>query len=187
MSTVSPSQSAPGEEITAAKINNPINQIATVINGNIDVNNIADGAISTAKLVTASVTPAKLATGAVSASLIGASTTASTAYTSTLADALTLSVTATIGANGLALVTIGCTMASSTTTYVNMSYAMSGANTAASNDNKAVTMYGANFFSLGQTFLLTGLTAGSTVFTAQYNTLAGTATFNNRRIAVVPL
>jgi hypothetical protein len=47
---VSPSQSNAGDEITAAKINNPINQLAAQINGNIDTNNIADSAITTAKV-----------------------------------------------------------------------------------------------------------------------------------------
>ncbi len=41
MSLVSPSQSNPGDEVTAAAINNPINQLAAVINGGIDVTNFA--------------------------------------------------------------------------------------------------------------------------------------------------
>lgn len=74
MPTISPSQSSPGEEITAAKINNPVNTIANVINGNLDADNLADSAVSaaklagdavtTAKLADANVTNAKLATGA---------------------------------------------------------------------------------------------------------------------------
>jgi hypothetical protein len=50
MAVVSPSQSNPGDEITAAKINNPINQLAAVLNGNVDANNIADGSINNAKV-----------------------------------------------------------------------------------------------------------------------------------------
>lgn len=50
MSVVSPSQSNAGEEITAAKINNPVNQLAAVINGNIDANNIADSSITNVKV-----------------------------------------------------------------------------------------------------------------------------------------
>jgi hypothetical protein len=63
MSVVSPSQSNPGDEITAAAINNPVNQIAAVINGNIDANNIADSSITTAKLADGSVAGVKLAGG----------------------------------------------------------------------------------------------------------------------------
>lgn len=60
MPTVSPSQSNPGDEITAAAINNPINQLAAVVNGNIDATNIADNAVSTAKIANTSVTPTKM-------------------------------------------------------------------------------------------------------------------------------
>ncbi|MBI3358540.1 MAG: hypothetical protein HY037_02980 [Nitrospirae bacterium] len=37
------------------------------------------------------------------------------------------------------------------------------------------------------TFYVTGLTAGSNTFTAKYKTSAGTATFVNRNIVVIPL
>jgi hypothetical protein len=63
VSVVSPQQSNPGDEITAAAINNPVNQIAAVVNGNIDANNIADNAVSTAKIADTAVTPAKLQAG----------------------------------------------------------------------------------------------------------------------------
>lgn len=51
MGTVSPSQSNPGEEINAADINTPVNQLAAVVNGNIENVNIkSDAAISGSKL-----------------------------------------------------------------------------------------------------------------------------------------
>lgn len=50
MPTVSPSQSNAGDLITAAAINNPINQLASVINGNIDSTNIADSGVTSTKI-----------------------------------------------------------------------------------------------------------------------------------------
>lgn len=50
MSTVSPSQSNAGDLITAAAINNPINQLAAVLNGGIDASNVTDGSITAIKL-----------------------------------------------------------------------------------------------------------------------------------------
>jgi hypothetical protein len=71
MTTVTPSQSSPGETIEAADINTPVNQIAAVVNGNIDDTNvsgisgskISDGTLTTAKYANDSVTYAKAAAG----------------------------------------------------------------------------------------------------------------------------
>ena len=50
MGVVNPQQSNPGDTIEASDINTPVNQLAAVINGNIDSNNIADSAVTTAKV-----------------------------------------------------------------------------------------------------------------------------------------
>jgi hypothetical protein len=47
---VSPSQSNPGDTIEASDINTPVNQLAAVINGNIETANLADGAVTAAKI-----------------------------------------------------------------------------------------------------------------------------------------
>ena len=60
MGLVNPSQSAAGEEINAADINDPINQLAAVINGSIDTNNLAASAVATTNLADAAVTEAKM-------------------------------------------------------------------------------------------------------------------------------
>lgn len=64
MALVSPTQVELNGAITSASVNTPINQLAAVINGGIDSNNLADGAVSTAKLVDGAVTQAKLSTTA---------------------------------------------------------------------------------------------------------------------------
>jgi hypothetical protein len=62
MTLVSPSQSNPGDEIRAASINDPVNDLADVINGNIDDTNIAS--VSGSKIANGTVTNAKLSTAA---------------------------------------------------------------------------------------------------------------------------
>lgn len=71
MTLVSPAQSNANDTIEAADINTPVNQLAAVINGNIENDNIkanagidasklADGTLATAKLADGAVTPAKM-------------------------------------------------------------------------------------------------------------------------------
>ena len=43
------------------------------------------------------------------------------------------------------------------------------------------------FFQGSATYVVSGLTAGSHTFTAKYRTSAGTETFTNRSIIVIPL
>lgn len=59
MGLVSPTQSSPGETIEAADINTPINQLAAVINGNIETANLADSSVTTAKVADDSITSVK--------------------------------------------------------------------------------------------------------------------------------
>jgi hypothetical protein len=68
MTLVTPSQSNPNDEITAARINDPVNQLAAVLNGQIDDANIsgvsgsklATGTVPGTAITDASVTYAKL-------------------------------------------------------------------------------------------------------------------------------
>lgn len=64
MPTVNPSQAVAGDEITAAKINDPVNTLANAINGNLDQDNIKDSSVTTSKLANDSVTASKIADGA---------------------------------------------------------------------------------------------------------------------------
>lgn len=151
---------------------------------------ISGGKLSGTNLTNSTVGPSQLATGATAVFTTGSSTTTNTAY-ALLADAVTTSVTVTIGVNGIALVGLNVLIGNSTgadSSY--MSFAISGATTQASNDNLAC-IYQAwttnTSDSRSGVFVLTGLTAGSTTFTLQYRVVAGTGSFQYRRLAVVPL
>lgn len=60
MATVSPTQVSPGDEISAASVNTPINQLAAQINGNLDDTNISG--ISGSKLAAGTVPESAMAT-----------------------------------------------------------------------------------------------------------------------------
>lgn len=62
MPTVNPAQSNPGDTIEASDINTPVNQLAAVVNGNIETVNLADNAVSTAKIADGAITGAKIST-----------------------------------------------------------------------------------------------------------------------------
>lgn len=185
MGLVNPQQSNPNDTIEASDINNPVNQLAAVINGNIDSSNLAASAVTTSALADGAVTPSKLATGAAVGSVSTSETTTSTSYVDL--PTTTDTVTVTIGANGLALVALSCTFGNSGTNYTNVSFAASGANTIAAADSNAIAHNQASLIGFANVFLLTGLNAGSTTFKMKYNVVAGTGTFKSRRISVVPL
>ena len=100
-------------------------------------------------------------------------------------------VTVTIGANGLALVSIYCrSLNTASTGQALMGIDVSGANTIAADSTRIIGQVFTGNYELwcGASFLYTGLNAGSTTFTAKYKRLtAGTASFSTRRIAVIPL
>jgi hypothetical protein len=68
-----------------------------------------------------------------------------------------------------------------------MGFALSGTNTVAASDAQCLANQTANFFQFSNVYLLTGLNSGSTTFTAKYKVAAGTGTFLQRALAVVPL
>lgn len=148
--------------------------------------------INGSQLVNASVGPAKLNTGATAATVATSQTTTSTSYTDLATSGP--AVTVTIGANGLALVIVSCNASNSTAGNSNtdMSFALSGANTASAPPVAGGELkYASTAAGLGGTYsfsiILTGLTAGSTTFTAKYAVSGGTGTFVNRWISVLPL
>lgn len=172
-----------------------LDQDGTLKAGAVDVAAVlASNVVTTAKILNANVTADKLATGATSAYVATGETTTSTSY----ADLTTTTdtVTVTVGANGLALLTLYAEIANTTANSFNyMTFAASGTNTIAAADIYALkfqTYAGGADGKLGATHVLTGLTPGSTTFKLKYKVAtggsgAGTATFTDRRIGVVPL
>ena len=116
--------------------------------------------------------------------------TSSTTYTDLTTT--TDQVTVNIGASGIALVFISAELQNTGTQGARtfMGFAASGANTIAAADNQAIsyqTASGGGTSDAGAPFLLAGLSPGATTFKAKYRTTAGTSSWSNRRIAVIPL
>ena len=117
-------------------------------------------------------------------------TTAASETTSsaTYADLTTTTdtVTAAIGSSGKALIIIRSDISGASRNLGGfVGYAMSGANTAAASDAKALQYY---YVGTGLTaaFLEDGLTPGFTTFKLKYRSASGNATFANRTITVIP-
>lgn len=73
-----------------------------------------------------------------------------------------------------------------------MSFAVSGATAVAATDTRSISyqpgsVAAARSLRASAVTLLDGLTPGSNIFTAKYRVTGGVGTFNNRRIAVIPL
>lgn len=141
-------------------------------------------------LVNSTVTADKLSTGASSASVDTLETTSSASFTDLATPGP--AVTVTIGANGLCLLIVTGAVSNNTAgDYAVMGWAASGANTISATSNDALSIQGGsttNELTSSWVKLLTGLTAGSTTFTAKYERITGgTATFRFRRIQAVPL
>jgi hypothetical protein len=73
-----------------------------------------------------------------------------------------------------------------------MSFDVTGATAVTASDTRAVTyqppsVAAARSIRASAVTLLDGLTPGSNIFTAKYRVTGGTGSFNNRRIAVLPL
>lgn len=194
MGTISVTNPTDGTTADVADYNNSINTIVTAINGNLDSNNLASNAVIAAKITNGAVTASKLATGAAAATVATSETTSSITFANLAT--VTDTVTVTIGANGLALVSISSYMTNNTTDgFTLVTFEASGANTIAAADSNAIiwqTQGGNHVVRFGNTVLLTGLAAGSTTFKMKYRVQtggsgSGTGTFLDRKISVVPL
>lgn len=122
-----------------------------------------------------------------SVEILTSQSTASTSYTDLTTTGA--AVTATTGTR--ALIFFATRMAnSSANTECWASVAVSGATTIAASDAWAITLDGAaasNNNQWGSFHYFENLTAGSNTFTMKYRAGAGTATFENRRIAIVAM
>ena len=119
--------------------------------------------------------------------------TTSTSYTD-LSNSSGPFVSVTVPASGTVLVTVTGGIASNYNGEMGyMGFAISGASTASASDARSLRWTGRNeteTFQASATFYVTGLTAGTTNFTAKYRTESGgthNSTFSNRNIIVIPV
>lgn len=102
-------------------------------------------------------------------------------------------VTVTIGSTGKALVALHSAIANATSSLASYyGFAISGASVVAASDAQAIGFTSPSSgagIRTGTTLLVTGLSAGSTTFTAKYrmDPGIGPATFVDRRLAITPL
>ena len=121
--------------------------------------------------------------GANSATL---ATTTSTSYVTTLTSDGT-AISATLSTGTSALVTFQAITYSSTTPTNYLSFDVSGATTLAASDNNgsSIALYATNATStIGRSWIVTGLTAGTNTFRLNYKTTTGTASYATRSIFV---
>lgn len=181
MAHVSPSQSADGETIEAADVNNPINTIANEFNGNIDNSNIDDNA---------AIDGSKLADGSVGQSALGDNlsrnyesaeeSTSSTSYTSLTT---TDSVDVTLSEAGSIRVGFYVQGQGGNGGWASVSPELSGANSeSASFDNGAIQDDPGAFLFLSRTVIFTGLSAGTTTVTLKYRTSGASFDFRRREL-----
>jgi hypothetical protein len=146
--------------------------------------------VGSAALTNSSVTANKLSTGASLGTVATSETTSSVAFTDLATPGP--AVTVTIGANGLALVSVGADM------FINVNgaqafvgIALSGATTQAAAIGTGLhfqpSAFSNNGYQMSWVTLYTGLAAGSTTFTAKYRTDGNIGTYAFRNIVVIPL
>ena len=145
--------------------------------------------ITTAMITNGQVTADKLDLDPLTATVATAQTTTS----GSIVDLATAgpSVTATIGANGMALVLVQCTYSNNTIAEgANLFYVISGATTVAATAFMGVlrASRAATSMQVATFALVTGLNPGSNTIKVQYgNNTGGTSTYANRVITVIPL
>jgi hypothetical protein len=159
-----------------------------------DPDMLGDEVVTTPKIDNGAVIPDKLSLGLGSSVVATSETTTATSYTD-LATAGP-SVTVTVGANGILLIIWGAEMANNTANaFAEMSFTLSGANTLAADDTRALRFQAYAGGAIGEysrVRILTGLNPGSTTVTAKYAVQtggggSGTGTFLNREIFAIPL
>ena len=119
-------------------------------------------------------------------------TTTSTTYTQTLTSGGT-NPTVTVATGDRVFIAIDADVENTTATsgFTYIDYSVSGATTLAATDATAMYFeHNANNTSLriraGTAHLLAGLTPGSNTFTLEYKTSSGTASYQRRRLSVIP-
>lgn len=96
-------------------------------------------------------------------------------------------VAVTVPTSGKVLVIVTAILFNSTTAEAFMSFDTSGANVSSAADGRSVMKLGTTRMRGSAVIVLTGLTPGSTTFTAKYRASSGTATFHTRSLDVIPI
>ncbi len=86
------------------------------------------------------------------------------------------------------LVIVRAAISNTTTGSARMGYVISGANSLAATDQRGIHIFGSAGTNIGvsDVSLVTALTPGTSTFTSKYRVSAGTGSFDDRRIIVVP-
>lgn len=149
------------------------------------------GSVGTDALVDNAVTFAKVDESGFPATTSAEVATAQSTSTTSFTDLSTAgpSVTMTPPASGKVKVHIHAGISNTGTAISTMGFALSGGNTLAAADARAICNDGTTIRRMGSTFLVSGLAAASTTFTAKYKTSAGAnpAWFQERQIIVEPV
>lgn len=129
--------------------------------------------------------PNSIAERIVQQSLVSTSQgTASTTYT----DLATVGPQSTATTGSMALVHMYTSYVNTGATNINlMTIEVSGATSIAANDQYAIGGDSGTGVRATSSLIVTGLTPGSNTFTAKYRVNAGTGTFQDRRLVVIPL
>lgn len=119
-------------------------------------------------------------------------TTTSTTYTSTLTSGGTNpAITVTTGERALICLSVDMENTTATSGFTHMAYSVGGATTLSSSDNfsayfETITAIQSLRATYSHVHVRTGLTPGSNIFTLQYKTSSGTASYQRRHISVIP-
>lgn len=113
--------------------------------------------------------------------------TTSTSYTDLSVGGASPGPAVSVTTSSFAMVSIYCNLFNPSGNAAWMSFDVTGATTAAALDSTGIELQSTGGQRLGATILYSGLTPGVNTFTARYKlTTSGTATFSDRRLAVLP-
>lgn len=123
------------------------------------------------------------------ANVFGSCTRTANSYAAPDTGTVGPAVTVTTGTQALVILNADCFNTTATSTAL-MGFAVSSASTVSASDSYAIGQVSSGTAvgnKIGSAFYVSGLTAGSNIFTAQYKASANTGTFQDRHITVVPL
>lgn len=154
----------------------------SISNGVLNTNN----SVKTTNIQNAAVTSDKVSLSPQTSTFIaGTETTTSTTYVDLATTTDTITVT--VGANGVLLVGYDCGFFNSGSNNGYCTFSLSGSNTLVAADKYSITWPGTAEGHIGGSFMVTGLSSGSTTVKMKYRVTGGTGSFNSRQIWAVAL